>query len=1515
MPLAWLGAGLLALPALAPAQIAQTPLYLGDTAPPLTMIVMGRDHTLYYAAYNDTTDLTGDGVPDVGYKPGRIDYLGLFDSYKCYRYTGTGASAHFEPVAQTANKRCDGSTWSGDFLNYLTTSRIDALRVVLYGGTRDVDAENSTILARAYIPQDAHSWGKEYTSIAVDGYDIAHYTPYGQPTQGNRHLFASTSLTSAKDRPRLRVLTNVPYRVWEWVAIEQPVAGNRVLHGTQGPIVSPVNFNVRVAVCVEGMLEPNCRRYANGFSKPTGLLHDFGEDERMWFGLLTGSYEKNISGGVLRRNIGSLRPEINPTTGQFTNVDGVIRNIDRLAFVGFDSGNTNSYVHNANCGWIANRPITEGECRMWGNPVAEMMYEAVRYFAGRTTPTEPFTIAGSGNDDAALNLSRPAWTDPYASAPYCAVPVQLVISDINPSYDTQYLPGTAFGTFSGDNLSASGRPALNVSALANEIWDLEFGAPGSHYIGETLTVNDGAPTPKNVTSFNIRGLAPEEPTKLGGYYSASVARYGLVNDLRPDLDGDQNMRTFVVALASNLPRIRFPLGNGTVSLIPYAKSPWSRFGGNVDPVKGTFQPTNTIVSVFVQELANIPPMVIDDTINGGRPYAVFRINFEDVEQGADHDMDAIVRYELRAEANGSLTVSLRSEYAAGSIEQHMGYVISGTTRDGLYLEVRDCDTANPNGTDPSRHPAVPAAQCQGTHNGPHGTGASMRRGSDYYLGTPNWGGVRVDGVALNPALAPTLPGECDQPPASRPAQCAWGLPLSSTRTFVASGNPSATLLESPLWYAAKYGAAADPAVDPWDTTGDGNPDNYFLVTNPARLREQMQQAFNAIIGTVGSSSSLATNSTRLDSETRVYQARFDSERWSGELLARPVNPDGTLGAPLWDAGQRIIPPATVENRLVLTMTGATRQGPGIPFRWNQLTAAQRSALDIGPEGVDGLGEARLDYLRGARTDERQNGGPFRERASILGDIVNSNPWFVHRQNFGYERLPGTEGSSYQAWRAALTRPPMIYVGANDGMLHGFEASEGSNGGTERIAYIPHTVLPRLNRLTFPNYAHEYFVDGSPVAGDAWDGSNWRTILVSSAGAGGRAVFALDVTDPTQFSTSSVRWEINNQTPGFQHLGYVLGRPSIVRLRTGAWAAIFGNGYGSGRPPRLYVVDLFTGALIREITTRRIQGGNEVAGWPTDNGLSSPFPVDEDGDGIVDFVYAGDLYGNLWKFDLTSNQSNNWNVAFRQGNVPLPLFTACHNQSITGTTDNAPHSCPADRRQPITMRPQVGLVPGGGLQVYFGTGKYFEVGDNFIGSGPVQSYYGITDLDERVNRGQLLRQQILAEVPVGDSGRMARALSNNQPDADHRGWYLDLLSPSGYNGERAIAEPELRHDQRIIFTTIIPSNDPCRGGGTGWIMEFNRVTGGRFDRSVLDLDEDGRIDDGDFIEVEIDGEIIRIPASGVSVPEDHGLPSRPTIISAGEIEYKLVPGTSGDVDTIIELGDEAAGRQSWRQIFP
>ena len=556
-------------------------------------------------------------------------------------------------LTAVANKKCTAvdAEWSGDFLNYVTTSRIDALRKVLYGGLRTAtgDTGSLTVLERSHIPQDAHSWGKEYS--AGDGYNINEYTPLPMPAAGTRHLFANTTPLPASqtyaftEAPLLRVLQSQTVRVWNWLSIERPVAGTQVVTGvTAGGSeiranVTPTDYAVRVQVCNSSFIHlEKCKRYPSGNYKPIGLLQDYGEaaagSESMYFGLLSGSYAKNTSGGVLRRNIGSMRDEINvDTNGTFKSFDGIITSMNRMRSTGF--GGNFEYTQDVApgaCGWITTRAINPGDCQMWGNPVAEMMYETFRYFAGRGSPTGAFATTFGQGQEARLpggGLPVASWDNPLQNRPFCSKPFQTVVSDINPSYDTDDLPGSAFPGAGGDDVGG-----LDVANLGQEIWDVEWDGPETIFIGESGAVSDGAPTPKDATSFgNIRGLAPEEPTKQGGYYSASVAYHGRTTEIgslnSAAADSEENVNTFAVALASPLPRIDIPVNGQTITLVPFAKSVG---GSGISAGQGQFQPTNQIVDFYVDTL--------------GPTSGSFRVNFEDVEQGADHDMDAIVALHL-----------------------------------------------------------------------------------------------------------------------------------------------------------------------------------------------------------------------------------------------------------------------------------------------------------------------------------------------------------------------------------------------------------------------------------------------------------------------------------------------------------------------------------------------------------------------------------------------------------------------------------------------------------------------------------------------------------------------------------------------------------------------------------------------------------------------------------------------------------------------------------------------------
>ncbi|MAY34645.1 MAG: pilus assembly protein [Spongiibacteraceae bacterium] len=676
---------------------------------------------------------------------------------------------------------------------------------------------------------------------------------------------------------------------------------------------------------------------------------------------------------------------------------------------------------------------------------------------------------------------------------------------------------------------------------------------------------------------------------------------------------------------------------------------------------------------------------------------------------------------------------------------------------------------------------------------------------------------------------------------------------------------------------------------------------FFNAANPEDFSNELATVLQTIaVETRSSASSIATNSTRLDTGTLVFQARFDTRDWSGQLVAFDLNPDGSLKSQVWNTDTTgKIPAHGSRNVFTSQGTAGSLLTSALDFtdgNWDSLHSTQRAALKDGSSDADG--KALLNWLRGDDTNE---GSGLRIREKLLADIVNSDPFFVgNSENFGYAQLGGAEGAAYPTYLTDKSsgkagRTAMLYVGSNGGMLHGFNA----NTGEEVFGFIPRSVYSGLAELADPDYSHRYFVDGSPSAGDAYLNNSWKTILVGATGAGGRSVFALDVTDPSNMGASKFMWEFASNGSSTDKLGVTMSNPVIARLdANNKWVAIFGNGYNSGDTVKLMIVDLATGALIKAIDT-------EVSG--NGNGLASVIPVDEDRDRITDYVYAGDLKGNLWKFDLTGNNTNNWDVAIQNNGNPAPLFKA--------VDDNG-------NPQPITAQPTVGRHETSGLMVYFGTGKYFETTDAEVPPNPqIQDFYGIRDQGSQVSRADLITQTIIYEGTgtlqnnVGDdsdntsTSQEVRVVSNNSAGTPvAHGWRLKLLSPGATNGdgERVYSRAVLR-DGRIIFTSNIPDSDPCGVGGNGWLMEVDANNGGRLAYSVFDINDDTRFTDGDYIK--LNG--TWVPVSGLGHEE---MIKTPGIIGAGEKEYKYTSGTSGNIGVTREKGSSGdLGRQSWRQL--
>ena len=736
------------------------------------------------------------------------------------------------------------------------------------------------------------------------------------------------------------------------------------------------------------------------------------------------------------------------------------------------------------------------------------------------------------------------------------------------------------------------------------------------------------------------------------------------------------------------------------------------------------------------------------------------------------------------------------------------------------------------------------------------------------------------------------------------------------------------------YLAAKYGGFRPPEdfdpdthsgalpLDWWHSNGDilapssgssfYRPDNYYLAGEAADMVDSLTAAFARISAEVRSSaSSVAANSTRLGADTAVFQAAFDSTNWSGDLQAFRINEDGTIAATAaWSAAARLdaLTDFNTNNRNLLTIAPPVAAGggsfvstTGAEFTWSDLASTQQDALRQVPGGgtpVDvTVAQDRLDYLRGWR-DQEQPLGNFRKRDSRLGDIVNSDPQFVHTQDFGYALLDQSTafaglgaGQAYLDYRQSASyqsRPPMVIVAANDGMLHGFNASLDGSGGEELFAFVPNAAYENLYELTLPEYAHRFFVDGSPRVADAWIGSTWRTMAIGVTGGGGRSVFALDITDPTSMSESSVKWEFTHPS-----MGYTLGQPAVAPLPNGQFGVVVTSGYDTGEDDGvIWILSPSDGSIIHSFT---LQDSGE---------LGSPLVVDLNSDRVADRIYVGDTDGNLWRLDLAGSSTSDWHApaGLLSGGTTLPLFVARDDNGLP---------------QAITAPLSSAFNDKGLHTIFFGTGSFYRVDDNVVPDDPpVDTFYGIIDRGEPIAlRSDLLEQEILAEVTV--SGTRVRGVTANDI-AGHKGWYLDLEWPAAYGGpgpagERVVSRAAVRGD-RVIFATLIPNPDPCSFGGDSWVMELNTFDGGRLDYSVFDLNNDAEFDGDDWITITVDGEDIRIPPSAIA--PDINIIKTPAIISGfgeNQDEVKVMSGSSGQLIRITEKGGVGIGRQSWRQL--
>jgi len=635
---------------------------------------------------------------------------------------------------------------------------------------------------------------------------------------------------------------------------------------------------------------------------------------------------------------------------------------------------------------------------------------------------------------------------------------------------------------------------------------------------------------------------------------------------------------------------------------------------------------------------------------------------------------------------------------------------------------------------------------------------------------------------------------------------------------------------------------------------------YLSAGNPDSLSASLQNVISDIESRKGSGSAVSFNSSTLLAGSSLYFASFDTVGWIGDVRSFSVNPaTGRLIQPAqWSAADKLNLKTNGEMaaRTVYTwgVEDASGTNNGVLFDWNISVPTPASTIladfkinsdlttDTSPFSAS---QRRLNFVRGDTSNDGV--GLIRERTSRLGDMVHSATQFVGKpvSNWPDTGSFGIDGNRYSLYESSTSRDEVVYVGANDGLLHGFSASTGQ----EVLAYLPSapaSVIDSqgLHYLTESDYQHRYYVDGSPVSTDVYmpieplGTKDWRTILIGALGGGGQGLYALDVTNPAQFANTqtaaknTVLWEFTNQDD--DHLGFSFSTPQVTMMNNGEWAVIIGNGYNA------------TGTDTAELKIIFIEKGLDGE-WATagdyitvdtrkgtaaeKNGLSTPTLVDLDENGTTDRIYAGDLLGNMWAFDVSNATASNWGSAYNVLTDPAPLFTALDSGVAQPIT-----------MKPLIVKPEADWVEDDGnnapnIMVYFGTGQFVATGDAV--NTNQQSFYGVWDAGGVVAKSKLIEQTPISGVPAD-----ARVFTQNPvtlaPNIE-LGWYIDLPE----TGERVVVNA-FEFLGLIYFNTMTPSTSPCSAGGTSWLMALNMKSGANPTSAAFDVDADGSFNDSDQV---------------------------------------------------------------------
>ncbi len=1199
---------------------------------------------------------------------------------------------------------------------------------------------------------------------------------------------------------------------------------------------------------------------------------------RAEFGLLMGSYDNNLQAGVLRKNIGEINDEINPKTGQFIDAatgkflastagtkgaskGGIVQSLSEITLYGYDESAGTYDISTCSATLRYSDKLTNGNCPSWGNPVGELLLESIRYYAGKT----PQVTAGA--KDTAVGLPVPngtngGWVDPLSSTfdnttinagqkryqlygrGICRPLNIITMSGAINSYDD--VTGlTAFSDITGTGTAAS---------LTKIIGDKESITGTTRLVGNNLgpagNIGGAADlqcTGKTITDLGlVEGACPNGPNFHGTYLGAGVASYANTHRIRSDLDATANgipdlpynamtVRNYGVTLSGSAATIEVPLpgqascstANGGLSN-PACPRVYIT-PASLDSIRSPALPGNMV------DFKVLSTSIPDDGEGFASGSAL--VLWQHSMLGEDQDQDQLdsIRWVVGGTvAAPTITIYTQAiEANTGSTQPFgFGYTLVGTKTDGLYMH-------------------------SGINNFVANTTATVAAG------------------------AVSQSGSCPAPSGSTSTQLCSRLTANGNyirgetyKTFNMTGATNVKLNE-PLWYIAKYGgfkytsddkaAATDlypTRLNQWDRKKadgtscagtaadpcDGNPDNYFYARRPDLLATSLKEILEDIV--TSSNTAPAIASSQLQEGDLKVVATFNAGDGSGALRAYALQADGSFASPgneTWNA-ESLLTQTAWNSRQVITNEGAV----GKAFTWATLSAAKQVDLQTTAGGVNSgsaYGQQVLQWLRG----DTSYAGLFRSRAasSILGPIVNSNPTIQKRPNGRYF---GTAFTGYADFISTWSsRRLLLWAGAGDGMLHAFDASSTSLGGKPVLSYVPEPVFPNLKAYADPNGAKvQSFVDGSPFVGDVKVGNAWGTYLFSSLGRGGKAIFALDVTSAGSVATdasnlttvsgaqldethagSIFKWQLTSTDDS--DLGYIVSEPTLNRatnqpgqiamMNNGRFAALFGNGIESTTGnAALFIVfadgdAAGSGGKYKKLVVPTSTCSTTVTSPAVDcNGLSQVTWVDTNNDRVADYIYAGDIKGNLWRFDVSSSDPANWAVSY----FGKPLFKAIDA---------------SNRPLPITGAPVANFHPLGGVIVDIVTGSALYASD-FPNTTRTNAMFGVWDKPAFSSGSFATAAAMEAALPRSLSSLATRTLVNYGDDL-HRYVTGDAIDWSTKNGwamffnvssEMGLNNLTIANNQ-VLTVTVSPApaltgadTDPCTSTPVARLVGVDPVTG-------------------------------------------------------------------------------------------